>query len=182
LTFVEEKRQKIEADRLSKQKAEEDRKKKLADDEAARKQKDLDQKVALEKKRLDEENKRKLELDAKSTKTPAELPKIDKSKQLVAEPAQGPPKDDSKKKLKKTKSDISDVPPTENKNVETPTPEISAKIEPTPDSKASEITKQQEPTEKPMSEFEKRRAEMQARRDAKQKELDAIKQGKFHTL
>jgi hypothetical protein len=39
--------------------------------------------------------------------------------------------------------------------------------------------KTEEPAEKPMSDFEKRRAEMQARRDAKQKELDAIKLGMF---
>lgn len=36
---------------------------------------------------------------------------------------------------------------------------------------------QPEPAEKPISDLEKRRAEMQARRDAKNKELEAIKQG-----
>jgi hypothetical protein len=57
--------------------------------------------------------------------------------------------------LKKTKSDLSetsDVPPTDVKPAET-----------------SEITKQQEPTEKPMSEFEKRRLELQKRKDEKAK-------------
>jgi hypothetical protein len=88
-------------------------------------------------------------------------------------------KDDGKKKLKKTKSDISDVPPTEVESVKTPAPDASkSQIKSVETKPIEDITKQQEPTEKPMSDFEKRRAEMQARRDAKQKELDAIKQGK----
>jgi hypothetical protein len=114
-------------------------------------------------------------LDKKTT----DEQKLKSAEQKVEAPIETP-KDAGKKKLKKTKSDISDVPSTGVKSVETPAPEISAKIEPTTDSKTLEITKQQEPTEKPMSEFEKRRAEMQARRNAKQKELDAIKQGKFN--